>query len=400
MDMLFSQRVIRLYGGNNMRVLQVTPEAPGMMSGGQRGVLQSLLSLKGSIGTVDYVGPVIKENWIKEKYNNVYELDASGSWIKMIKALLFYRQINKRYYAWKRLNLDMSQYDLVYMDFSKLDYIHKDVRMKNSNIITATRVHNVEVDFSKADYKTSGGLKKYIVNRLSYRQEQSISDESDILLFLTENDRCRFTDLYGCSVDKCKIVPVCIPSQQTVFNKHKNRNEALTILLTGSLGFGFNVNGIIWFLDKVVPLIKCKYSIVIAGSNPIDKLKDKCNKNKNIKLIPSPKHIEPLFEECDMFAIPVFEGGGMKVKFGEAISYGKPIVSTSFGAIGYDVCSGKDCYISDSADGFARAINSFANLNDKEKDELSKRTLNLYKNKYSMESSINQYKDIFLNGIR
>lgn len=392
--MPFSQKAIRQCGGDDMRVLQVTPEAPGIMSGGQRVVLQSLLSLCG-VGVVDYVGPAIKDGWIKEKYNNLYELGASDSWIRMISALLLHGQVNKRYYAWKKLKLDISQYDLVYMDFSKLNYVLEDIKKKNSNVTIATRVHNVEVDFSEADYRTSGGIKKYIVNRLSYRQEQSISDMSDMLLFLTENDRCRFMELYGCPAGKCEIVPVCVPNPQMEFGGKKTDKESLTILLTGSLGFGCNVNGIIWFLEEVAPLIKCRHSIVIAGSNPIDRLKDKCSKSDNIKLIPSPGDMGSLFEECDIFAIPIFAGGGMKVKFAEALSYGKPIISTSFGAIGYGVCPGKDCYISDNAGGFADAINTFADLDDEGKNGIAKNALHLYKSRYSMESSINQYKNIF-----
>jgi glycosyltransferase involved in cell wall biosynthesis len=49
-------------------------------------------------------------------------------------------------------------------------------------------------------------------------------------------------------------------------------------------------------------------------------------------------------------------GGGTRLKIFEAMAMRKALVSTSIGAEGLDVTSGKDCLIADDAQSFAAAI--------------------------------------------
>lgn len=74
-----------------MKVLHVTPVAPGMMSGGEQGIRQSLLMLcgcKNMIDQLDYAGPPIAEEHLKKKYDNLYELKADSSAAATIVTLL------------------------------------------------------------------------------------------------------------------------------------------------------------------------------------------------------------------------------------------------------------------------------------------------------------------------
>jgi glycosyltransferase involved in cell wall biosynthesis len=50
--------------------------------------------------------------------------------------------------------------------------------------------------------------------------------------------------------------------------------------------------------------------------------------------------------------VPVFEGGGTRVKISNAFSRLCPVVSTTLGAYGYEVTSGRELLIADSADDF------------------------------------------------
>lgn len=376
-----------------MKVLQITPEAPGRMSGGQRVVLQSLLSLKGCAESVDYAGPEIKDEWIKSQYDRIYELAPARNPI-LVLAILLHGQTNKRYYSWKKCRIPFHDYDYVFLEFTKMDFVVKDVRNGNSRVKIMTRIHNIEADYSKADYQAKGGIKRLAVKLLAERQEKRVVRYSDKLLFLTKKDARRCHELYGVSKRRGMIIPVCIEKPETRKNETRimDRNHGVNILLTGSLWFGPNLEGMKWFLDRVLPLIHCDCRVVIAGSRPDRDFKTKC-RTAGVQVIDSPKEISSYFYECDLFAIPIFDGAGMKVKFAEALSYGKAIVTTSFGAAGYD--TGEHVWIADDEKSFADAVDSYAGLSEKEKQKISEAAEKEYHSKYSMESSIARYQKLF-----
>ena len=58
----------------------------------------------------------------------------------------------------------------------------------------------------------------------------------------------------------------------------------------------------------------------------------------------------------DVFAAPLLRGGGVKTKVVEAMVIGIPVVTTTKGASGLRVESGRHCLIADTAEDFARAL--------------------------------------------
>ena len=102
----------------------------------------------------------------------------------------------------------------------------------------------------------------------------------------------------------------------------------------------------------------------------------------------------PFIREADVIAIPIFEGAGMKVKFAEALSYGKVVISTSFGAAGYDVINGASCMIADDAAGFAESIHKYRMMNAKERVKMAETGYQLFKEKYSIKSGTKRLRKI------
>lgn len=374
-----------------MKVLQITPEAPGNKSGGQRGVLQSLLSLKGvnkKIEVIDFVGPRIFDETIKQLYRKTYELEPTKSIIKQILILL-HGETNKRYYAWKNCKIDFTKYDLIFIDFTKMDYVIRDIRKLNKSIRIITRVHNVELDYANADYNNKKNIKKWFVKIFTKKQEKYISDNSDKLLFLSEKDYSRFNELYHVANNKKIIVPVCVNGPKEITNASK---KIKNLLITGSLWFGSNAEGIFWLINNVLKKVKYPYNLTIAGSHPTEELKQICKMNK-ITLIDSPENMEPLFIDSDILLIPIFDGAGMKVKFAEGLSYGKVIISTTFGAVGYDIENERNCFIADAPNLFAEYITKCLIMSDKDFEQIKQIARSLYEEKYSIDACIKYYED-------
>ena len=88
----------------------------------------------------------------------------------------------------------------------------------------------------------------------------------------------------------------------------------------------FNVNGIIWFLDNVWPMIvnqDPELKLFIGGT-----VCEKIPKEKysNIVLLGKVDSLDNFYQLGDVVINPVFQGTGLKIKTFEALSYGKVVI--------------------------------------------------------------------------
>ena len=57
----------------------------------------------------------------------------------------------------------------------------------------------------------------------------------------------------------------------------------------------------------------------------------------SVEVIGDAPDLLPYFEAADIMILPIFKGGGMKVKTCESLMYGKNIIATDEAFVGYDV---------------------------------------------------------------
>lgn len=363
-----------------MRILHITSQAPGMRSGGELGVYQTIKSLCLNGYDVDYVGPEIKDKNISVLYKNLYFLDPDKNILRRCYFML-HGITNSRYYAWRKLKIDCGKYDVVVLDFTKLDYVLKDDRIGKLIV----KVHNVEYDYAHNDFLKNGGFTRKIVALLSKRQEKAILNRADAVLALTLKDKKRIKELYGNQLgDKITINPVAVANKM---NKITSPKDCMSLLITGSLWYGDNVEGTIWFIENVFSELKFATRLVIAGANPSEKIKKVISKYSNIELYDSPDNMNEFFEECNVVIAPVFDGAGMKVKVAEALSYSKIVVGTRHAFIGYDVISCNNVYIADTKEEFISALDSIYLYDDDQWIKQQEKIKKLFISQYSFESS-------------
>lgn len=374
-----------------MRMLHITPQAPAMKSGGGIGIYQTMYSITSIADEVDYVGPEIEDAEIKSRYSKLYELHKSDNLFELLYTLANF-QINKRFYSWRKQNIDFSTYDAFIIDFTKQDYVIKDIVKKVNNKKIIVRVHNVEYDYSKADFHSNKTLNKYIVHLLSRKNEKYMLKKASNVVVLTSNDKERIEELYNIDPQKMSIIPVSV-GHIDVKSKCRENMAKTKILVTGSLWFGPNAEGIYWLIDNVLSNLSEKFEVIVAGHNPSEKMKIKC-KEQDIKLIESPETMAPIFSETDIVAVPIFDGAGMKVKIAEAMSYGKFVISTSYGLVGYEKSNEGIFAYADTPEEFIKAFEWYEEMEYAEKQRLKKKILSEYQSKYSLEASICRFQEI------
>ncbi len=101
----------------------------------------------------------------------------------------------------------------------------------------------------------------------------------------------------------------------------------------GNLFMPNNVNGLIWFLKEVVPLMRLKLpkvQIFIAGSKPVPELLALA-KLSGVDVLANPPDIVPVLRNAKVLVNPVFAGSGVNVKSVEMLFTPCQLVATPIG---------------------------------------------------------------------
>ncbi len=388
-----------------MKLLYVTFEAPSEFSGGGLVVKQSIMSLSRHY-KIDYLGPDIPDKEAILSINSIETLQPNSNFI--LRGMNLLKGITTGYYdSWmqKKEKINWSEYSVVYLEFSRYDFVAKYVKQKNKRLIV--RVHNVEHDY----YYNIKRSKKNIQSNLRFnfirKQEPDCLRYADVIVCLTQKDRDRLMKLYPESLlnSRFEIIPVCVKQSieclEDLVKPVRVVNQEPYFLVTGSFWYGPNADGVIWFIKNVWSrlqqnslLMQNNYNLVIAGARPNETIKKLVNEYKNVKLVDTPQDIVPYFKEAAVYIAPIFSGAGMKVKVAEAMSYGLPIIGTSHAFMGYDIESETTGFIADNEEQCISAINKYLEKSPNEKAKMKEKIFNKYLENYSMMSSSNSFSGI------
>lgn len=366
-----------------MKIIHATTQRPELISGGGLGIFQSCASLSGN--DVTYFGPELIDSSMRAMYSDVRSLDIPQG--KISKALRFAFTGSWHSKGWDQSAslIEEKKPDCAYLDFTLARPFSE--AAASAGVPLVVRAHNVEFDYSVRQFAISKNFRTAASRVHVYANETRVLECADAVICLTEHDRDRFLDLYSDKIPNLKskmfINPVCLREDSGRISDKSVFGDPPVLLITGSLWYGANANGVVWFINEVWPRVAGNFRLIVAGANPSDSVLKACNTDQRIELVASPKDMAPYFNRADIFVAPVFDGAGMKVKVAEALSYGLPVVATSHALLGY--VQGVNCLRQcDNPEQMAEQIESitqsdFAVLRDE--------ALDVFHKNYSMESS-------------
>src|SRR5206468_215570 len=109
------------------------------------------------------------------------------------------------------------------------------------------------------------------------------------------------------------------------------------LVFTGSMDWLPNEDGIIWFCDEILPLVRHELpsvTVSIVGRTPSKPVRDLAQRHTGVAVTGSVPDVRPYMERAAAFVIPLRIGGGTRLKVYEAMGMEIPIVSTTIGAEG------------------------------------------------------------------
>ena len=251
--------------------------------------------------------------------------------------------------------------DLLYVDNSVSGKLIKKAKKKFPHIKVISFFHDLQAIKMPKDKGTSLLHKMALPTFL--RNEQLTVDYSDRTIVLNKRDADLYRQVYG--KDPFMLAPIGLnmPSDVDKGLRH-SKNTPLTLLFVG-VSMVANLNAIRWFLKKVVPQVKSAFTLNIVGKN-MEKFKGEFESASDcVHVLGTVDSLDPYYIEADVVIVPVFEGGGMKIKTAEAFSYGKHYIGTTEGMEGYweelpDSLRGKKIFRSDDPAEFAAIIDKLA----------------------------------------
>jgi len=123
-----------------------------------------------------------------------------------------------------------------------------------------------------------------------------------------------------------------------------------TILFLGSYGYEPNVVGAEYLVEKIWPMVRNAMPnahLIIAGRAP-QNLKCYSDQIPGVEFPGFIDDLNGLYARTRIVCVPIFSGGGTRIKIIEAASYAKPILTTSIGAEGIPMRHGQELIICDN----------------------------------------------------
>ena len=234
-----------------------------------------------------------------------------------------------------------------------------------------------------------------IIHPIFYKNERLTVEFADRTIVLNERDKKLYQKKYEKLPDA--IVPISIPEITDIpFEIKHYENEKLKILFVG-VEYGPNLSGVRWLLNNVLPLITCDYEFNIVGYNMEKYRTEFEGYSDKIHVIGTVESLKEWYVNADLIVAPIFEGGGMKVKTAEALSYGKNFIGCTESLEGYwegipDNLRNHKIYKCDDAKGFAGIINDIAKTEFYINDIEIKKWADL---NYSYQANSKKYRAIF-----
>jgi glycosyltransferase involved in cell wall biosynthesis len=138
----------------------------------------------------------------------------------------------------------------------------------------------------------------------------------------------------------------------------RSEPEILTLLFVGFLQYLPNEDGILFFSNEVLPLIRRRlrlpFRLLVVGRKPPKAVLD-LDRIPEVTVIGDVPEVEPYYQSATMAIVPIRFGGGTRIKILEAMALGCPVVSTTLGAEGIEVSNGENILLADTATEIADA---------------------------------------------
>jgi glycosyltransferase involved in cell wall biosynthesis len=182
----------------------------------------------------------------------------------------------------------------------------------------------------------------------------------DVTIAVSEDDRDRLLAL----APAAEITWIPTGVDTNYFTTTAGGERPAHVVFSGSMDWHPNEDAVRYFINDILPLVRAEVPAVtfsVVGRNPSPEL-GAAAAAAGVEVTGTLDDIRPSIAEAALCVVPLRAGSGTRLKIFEALAMGKAVVSTTVGAEGLAIESGRHYVAADGAQNFARAV--IALLND------------------------------------
>lgn len=254
----------------------------------------------------------------------------------------------------KLLYMKIKGFDLILCDF-----LFPDINVPRPHEVPSVLFqHNVEAMIWKRHTEVQRNpLKKFFFRtqwKKMARYERGACHQYDHVIAVSEDDAEAFREWYG--LTNVSAVPTGV---DTDFFSPSGEVTSLknNLVFVGSMDWMPNQDAVRWFVDEIWPTIRKAEptaTFTVVGRRPPPFVQELCMRNNGIEVTGTVDDVRPYLERATAAIVPLRIGGGTRLKIYEAMAMGRPTVSTAIGAEGLPVTDGKELFLADDPQSFAK----------------------------------------------
>ncbi|HTA91621.1 MAG TPA: glycosyltransferase [Polyangiaceae bacterium] len=252
--------------------------------------------------------------------------------------------------------LRATQYDVVQVEFAQMAAFHFAAHSRSGPIFVLDE-HNIEFDILRRTARAKGELSRHLYNALNWRklarEERTAWRRFDGVSLTSRRDEELILSEYPSA--HTAVVPNGVDVSE--FSPVEGAAEREMLLFFGAINYHPNHDGVVYFIDEVFPKIRLKHPnarFCILGPGARQSVLDR--QGNGVEVLGMVDDVGPYIDRAAAVVVPLRLGGGTRLKIVEALSKGKPVVSTRLGAEGIDVVHDQHLLLADDPQEFANQV--------------------------------------------
>ncbi|MER2512764.1 MAG: TIGR03087 family PEP-CTERM/XrtA system glycosyltransferase [Nitrosomonas ureae] len=162
-----------------------------------------------------------------------------------------------------------------------------------------------------------------------------------------------------------------------------------SIVFTGRMDYFPNQQGVTWFCQEVLPLIRAsrpQVTMTIVGAEPPYSIRALAE-IPGVVVTGTVPDVRPYVQAATLAVVPLKIARGTQNKILESFALGVPVVCTSIAAVGIEAEPGEHFLVADSTDHFARVVSQLL-VDPIERSRLAAAARSLVESRYSWQAAM------------
>ncbi|WP_035957531.1 glycosyltransferase family 4 protein [Bryobacter aggregatus] len=260
----------------------------------------------------------------------------------------------------KRLRelLQTNTYDVILLEALHMAAYEKELDAYAGAALRLWDWHNIESElmerYSQRAPSFLHGLYARETARRLKQLELRLLASNNVHLVCSEREAERLHGWVGDS--RVAVVPNGVDCQ--VFGAAQGQPRKGGLLFVGSLDYHPNIEGLRFLTREVWPELRRRRKTLhlrIVGSRPTPEVRE-MGDLAGVEVVGSVPKVEPYYAEASAAIVPLFSGGGTRLKVLEAFAAGVPVVSTALGVEGIEAQAGEHYLAAETAGEWVEAV--------------------------------------------